>query len=999
MSLVARYELNDPATLTTDATGNGNTLTNVNSVGTTTDATYGTVASFVKSSLHYLSIASTPSSLTGSSSRTFSLWVRILSGHVGLLFGNGDDTSGTSYRLQYNDGPLLTFNDAVLVQINSPPVDQWAHIALTYDGNTEVMYVDGVSANSGIKTLNIPSGPLFIGNSVGVGTGATFNGQMLDFRAYDNALSPAEVSTLFSDGPNPAPPSVNWVLDGNSKYEISSKEHLIQLMNSGTAYANAGTTPTNWTTSSYIQTVDIDLEGDSTNIKPIGSPGPFQGEYDGNGFTISNWVYADPNYPSVSAASSEFNHIGLFGYIQGSAILKNIRMAGVCSLSGFRSTAGLLVGWSIQSSNVYNIELDLSPGSFIANSTGSSSSTTIGGMIGALSNTGTNVGLTLKGELTLTPSPSASSLRIGGMIGDMVSCSGTLFRNLATFPSPIEGAKAGGIVGRLYRSSLTKVLNAMTGDITETTGGSFVGGIAGEVSQNNTAQESSEYVNSMKGKITGTTTNSYNGGIFGRLDQEAGATIHSLFNYMGGEITNTFNADRVGGLVATGDANTNIATSINAMNGFVRMPTTGNPSSGAEANVDTSFGLTYDVERNIAATPITGLPTDTETGLPIFDLVATDPDGVVHTFEFVFGNGPRSFNQLQIKANEFLNMSELEVYNLNGENIALLGTASSDADLGGGQESRGIDGNSDHDFSSGTVMDLYKSGGPTWILDLDREYTLSEINKVVFYNRSGTVEPARAIGATISFYSADGGDPEQIGVLTADLIQEFVITSVPFTVAPRALSVNITVSPVDGATAYRLTSQRTTGPSSTELVAVSSFTDLNQTIPNLTPETEYTFRLYSTTGNSYVLVHEATVTTLVNSASNYDANDFLVESGRFDLSSLNTASVGLIADVMNDLFTTGDSIDINVPGGRSGATVSTFVNTGGNVNIENSEAIVAPFSTDAGAGQSVSLTLSDSSVVALSYDETTEAITVGATTYTSGESFVLDGKKATIVDI
>ena len=46
-----------------------------------------------------------------------------------------------------------------------------------------------------------------------------------------------------------------------------------------------------------------------------------------------------------------------------------------------------------------------------------------------------------------------------------------------------------------------------------------------------------------------------------------------------------------------------------------------------------------------------------------------------------------------------------------------------------------------------------------------------------------------------------------------------------------------------------------------------------------------------------------------------------------------------------------------------------------------------------------SLTLSDSSVVAVAYDEVTEAITVGSTTYAAGDSFVLDGKRATIVDI
>lgn len=220
----------------------------------------------------------------------------------------------------------------------------------------------------------------------------------------------------------------------------------------------------------------------------------------------------------------------------------------------------------------------------------------------------------------------------------------------------------------------------------------------------------------------------------------------------------------------------------------------------------------------------------------------------------------------------------------------------------------------------------------------------------------------------------------------------------PETITPRAQSIKVTLSQVDGATAYRLTSQRM--GSTAERMVKNNFTGLTQTITNLTPETEYTLRLYARAGNNgrYNLVSEYVVTTGVNSAANYDTDDFLVENGRFDLSELNTSSVGFIADVMNEIFTTGDAIDINVPGGR-GTKVSTFVNMGANVSISDSEAFVAPFSVDAGSGQSVSLTLSDSSVVAVSYDETTEAITVGTSPYNLGDSFVLDGKKATIVDI
>ena len=53
-SLVLRYEFNDPATFTTDATGNGNTLTDFNTVASTNDPTRRTVLIYNHASRKYL---------------------------------------------------------------------------------------------------------------------------------------------------------------------------------------------------------------------------------------------------------------------------------------------------------------------------------------------------------------------------------------------------------------------------------------------------------------------------------------------------------------------------------------------------------------------------------------------------------------------------------------------------------------------------------------------------------------------------------------------------------------------------------------------------------------------------------------------------------------------------------------------------------------------------------------------------------------------------------
>lgn len=215
-----------------------------------------------------------------------------------------------------------------------------------------------------------------------------------------------------------------------------------------------------------------------------------------------------------------------------------------------------------------------------------------------------------------------------------------------------------------------------------------------------------------------------------------------------------------------------------------------------------------------------------------------------------------------------------------------------------------------------------------------------------------------------------------------------------FTATPGLTSVAFTVFPIDGATGYRLTSQET--GSNSEIISLPNFTDLDQTITNLAPGTEYTFRLYFTSGTVFTLEDESIITTLENSAENYNVNDLLGSSGRFDISTLDNNSIGLISDVMNDLFTTDDVIDVNISGN---VVTSRFVNRGGVVDISGSDALIAPFTSGGGSGQAISMTLSDSSSVAVSYDEATEAVMIGNTTYDTGESLVFDGRKVTIVDI
>ena len=989
MSLVFRYKFDEPtASLTTDSSGNSNTLVNLGAVVSVSDSTYGNVAHFEGSVTSQMTLSPHPVAMSGSASRTFSVWVKRYNQDLEIIYGSWE-----SFRAQFQStGVKLTDNGTSTTYNQDFVIGEWYHIGVTYDGSTEYLYINGSLNSSTVTAYNTvtafddkfmiggvppwaPDGGLY-----------TLTGDMSDFRVYDDALSATDMNTLYTDGPNP-PPVVNWVLDANGKHEISSKEHLEQLMNSGTAFANTGSTPTSWWTSDYIQTADIDLEGDSTNIAPIGiHTSAFLGEYDGNGFTISNWSYVDPDF----ATDNPVRDVGLFGYINV-ATVKNVTLDGVCTLSGFKERCGMVVG-NANNSNVFNVDCNLSSGSFLTQSTTMAHPGWInaGTVLGNLINCTVDA-ITFRGVLDhLTLTSNSTTNIVGGVVARVAAGTVDLMRNLGTFPSGLSSNNLiGGVAGEAT-GTMRNLINGMTGDLVCV--GGNAGGVAGLYYAEPTA---GEFINSMKGNITG---GGYVGGVIGFFLPSAGSTMPSLMNYMAGDITASNTANRAGGIIGdAGKSYVDLATSINAMNGEVYNSVLGRDYAVTDlAFVDTSYGLTFTVDAYGTTTPVTGVPTDPETGLPIVVLTATDADSVVHTFDFVFGNLPRYFNQLIIESPIETNIVELEIYDTLGTNIALLGTASSPNFHASGPPGNANDGTTNH-TNNHSAINIVTNGVSLWTLDLDREYTVSEINKVVFYNRDLTTRPDLDLtgqGATISFHSADGDSPEQVGVLTNDLIQEFVINALPEFLLPTAgvTSISATVVEVTGALTYQI--NVTESPSGTTRVAHTGISTGDVTIRSLNPETTYVLQLYADKGSGYVLEDTETVTTLANSAANYDTSVY-GSNGEFDLSTLNATELALLGDVFNDVFTTGDKLEINL-----GPTTScvAFVKVGEEA-VSTDDSILVPFSTSGGSGQEITINLSDASTVSVAYDEVSGALTIGAETLEVGDSTTLDGKKLTVKEL
>jgi len=366
---------------------------------------------------------------------------------------------------------------------------------------------------------------------------------------------------------------------------------------------------------------------------------------------------------------------------------------------------------------------------------------------------------------------------------------------------------------------------------------------------------------------------------------------------------------------------------------------------------------------------------------------------------FVITARPRSFNQVVIQSapGQYLQISEFELYTMNGNNISPLGTTTLSSVWQDKTGDFAIDGNNDvTDFGSVAI------GQPdaTWTLDLDQDYLESELERAVYYNRGdGAVgEHLRANGSIISLHSSDGMDPVEIGVCNSDLVQTFVITAKPVSIvlSPRVTRIRATIAEIDGAVSYRVVVGEEGSGSTTvthdEITGI--VTDRTVEIKNLQAETTYAVTLYVSYGSGYEVVQTDSSQTLANVASNYSVADYGA-AGTYDLSTLDQAELDGVSQVMNDLFTTGEKVGVRVAGKKT-ATLS-FVKRGEVTTTDDS--VLAPFSSSSGSGQMFTLQLSDASTKTVSYDETSYSITIGDQEYMAGDRFVLDGRKCTILEV
>ena len=222
-------------TTTADVSGNGNVGT-ITGASWSTQGRYGNALSFNGTS----SVVRVPSSssLDPGGAMTLEGWVKptaSLSGWRTVLQRQPDAyylnaSSGAGDLRPAGGGTFGSGSSGTLIGPTAIPINTWTHEALTYDGTTMRLYINGVEAANKPQSGAVQSStnPLWIGGNQPYGE--YFQGLLDEIRVYKRALTPAEIqsdmnTSLVPTTPDSTPPAkpagLSAVASGGSQINLT----------------------------------------------------------------------------------------------------------------------------------------------------------------------------------------------------------------------------------------------------------------------------------------------------------------------------------------------------------------------------------------------------------------------------------------------------------------------------------------------------------------------------------------------------------------------------------------------------------------------------------------------------------------------------------------------------------------------------------------------------------------------------------------------------------
>lgn len=203
--LIAHYPFDGAVT---DASGNGNHGTIIGALVSTTDRNGSPDHAYeFNGSNTYVRVPSSPSLASPTNQITMSAWILLYgNSHVGspfspILMKSLEGSNAFMYRMLVSTTYFgAAYTDWNLTQTTGASVlNQWAHVATTYDGTKHRFFLNGAqvdSANLSV-TMTADTRALTIGADF-PGVFEVFWGKIDDVRIYDRALSRQEIAALYT---------------------------------------------------------------------------------------------------------------------------------------------------------------------------------------------------------------------------------------------------------------------------------------------------------------------------------------------------------------------------------------------------------------------------------------------------------------------------------------------------------------------------------------------------------------------------------------------------------------------------------------------------------------------------------------------------------------------------------------------------------------------------------------------------------------------------------